>query len=178
MNTDILLMIHQLKNSIKVGSSIQEQRFTCVVIKNCAKTELDSGFNGSVTVASGQTTEATGRGKVVIQLQLGNSSMEVALQEVLLVPQLDGNLVSVKKLVNNGFSVMFTGEDCFLINGDEKLLIAKYRNKLYTLCETEKCFKANAFDESDKCIHEWHRRLSRTSKLKRHQADEGRRVEY
>lgn len=122
--------------------------------------ELNNAINGKITVANGQVIDAIGEGKVKIVLDKGYSTMEVELTDVLWVPELDGNLVSVKKLVDNGFAVEFRGNWCYLINGRQKLKIAEYKDKMYVIKEVERCFQANGVVETELCVHEWHRRLA------------------
>lgn len=122
---------------------------------------LDRTCSGEVTVASGQKIKSSGKGIVSLTVQHETGPLKVTLDKVLWVPELDENLVSVKKLTENGFSVEFTQEKCFLRNQSEKMLIAEYDGSLYRIREREKCFQASSTSESsERCVHDWHRRLA------------------
>jgi len=60
-----------------------------------------------VTVADGKEVIVSGIGSGVIKLK-GNKRT-VTLKDVLHVPKLSGNLISVKRITENGFKVQFQG---------------------------------------------------------------------
>lgn len=120
-------------------------------------TEMDQTFKGEVTVANGSQIRVMGRGKIDIIV----SGLKVTLSDVLWVPDLDANLISVHKLEKKGFIVQFKNNKCYLLRGGDEMKIAQYDGKLYRLCENEKCFAATDIDEEvERCIHDWHRRLA------------------
>ena len=121
---------------------------------------LDKSHKGEVTVASGQIVQSIGKGNVKISLKRGRTKVDVMLHNVLLVPDLDGNLVSVRKLVSNGYVVEFRDDKCYLLVGKQKMMIASFDDKLYKVCEAEKCFAATKEVNVDRCVHDWHRRLA------------------
>lgn len=88
--------------------------------------------------------------------------MNVEMSDVLWVPELEDNLVSVIKLCQRGYIVEFRIDGCYLKNGNNITLIAKPHNGLYKLCGEEKCFRTMPEEqiESEDCIHGWHRRLA------------------
>ena len=120
-----------------------------------------------VTIADGKTLKANGRGNVKIFIDNGKNKVEVRLEDVLWVPELDGNLVSFNKLVRNGYIVEFRDDKCFLLKDGQKMKIGKFDSKLYRICEDEeeKCWFTKTkhditYDKVEYCIHEWHRRMA------------------
>lgn len=118
---------------------------------------------GEVTIANGKTIKANGRGEVKIFVNNGRETVKVTLMDVLWVPELDVNLVSVNKLVRNGYVVEFKGNECFLLKDEQRMKIGEFDNKLYKICEDEKCLyikNVSNDNEVDHCVHEWHRRMA------------------
>lgn len=50
---------------------------------------------------------------------------------MLYLPGLDENLISVHKLTQKGFQVMFDGDDCLLIKGKNQMNVASNADGLY-----------------------------------------------
>lgn len=124
-------------------------------------TTIDKTFSGEVSVANGEMIKAHGIGSVILYVRDGNDMVEVTLDDVLWLPKLDGNLVSVKKLVEKGHTVEFSGDSCFLkTNANHFWEIARWQGKLYKLQEAERCSFASDDSEMEFCVHDWHRRLA------------------
>lgn len=66
-----------------------------------------------VTVANNETLQCEGMGDIYLQL---NGNMR-KLSNVLYIPELSTNLLSVSRLINNGFCVKFTKEGCTINDG-------------------------------------------------------------
>lgn len=84
--------------------------------------------------------------------------LDVELTDVLYVPDLECNLISVKQLTRNGLGVIFRNEYCSIIECNEVFTVAKCCNGLYKLNiedhRSRRSYKANL------CVHEWHSRLA------------------
>lgn len=120
--------------------------------------EFDSQCNSSIVVANGNKVECIGKGKVILSL-FGRDHL-ITLHDVLLVPSLDSNLISVSKLIDKGFAVTFDSLGCYLDKDEERLLIADKSDNLFivkTKIERVNLSKASA---SNFCIHEWHLKLA------------------
>lgn len=120
-----------------------------------------------IEIADGEKLVSTGKGEVLLMLRLpDHTHMKVVLDNVLFVPGLSGNLISVRKLTQKGFCVNFEGEKCFLKKLGENLEIARYEHSLYRIytLSSNKCGKdadlGMSAKESSKCVHEWHNVLS------------------
>lgn len=83
-------------------------------------TALDLAHEGNVTVANGEIIPVKGKGDVKLFLMNQGEQIEVTLSDVLWVPQLDGNLVSVNQLDKKGFVVEFRDGKCFFIRKNRK----------------------------------------------------------
>ena len=68
------------------------------------------------------------KGKRSIGVQTKRGSM--VIHDVLLVPYLDQNLLSVAQLVENGYSLVFEDKHCAIYNkGKEKSMVTKLKMK-------------------------------------------------
>ena len=80
-------------------------------------TEYSSFQNpGEVTVGDGRVLKVIGRGTVGLLMRL--SSGKVVLEDVLHVPDLSCNLVSVSRASENGKVTEFDGSGCWFKNSD------------------------------------------------------------
>lgn len=109
-----------------------------------------------ITVASGEqmNVEFAGDSK----LDTGNESIEV--RNILYVPQLSANLLSVHKMVCKGNTIVFNEEGCRVYNKNKQLVSScKPENGVYRIRmqpSTEKCMISKR-DESN--AMQWHRRF-------------------
>lgn len=80
---------------------------------------------------------------------------KILVKDVLYVPELQANLLSVRRLVDKGFLVKFVGKQCIIKLNDKVIAMGKMKNSLYTL----NVHHALNIKEGNHCIHEWHKRL-------------------
>lgn len=124
-------------------------------------TNINYNHNGTVLVANGEKLQVKGIGTVVINILSNNKLMTVELANALYVPQLDGHLVSVKKLTDRGYHVKFKGDVCLLKKNEEKeIVIAHNNNGLYKISSPPRCFIVEESAQEGKCVHKWHRVLA------------------
>lgn len=71
---------------------------------------LDRSFTSKVRIGNGNLIEAKGRGDVVINIGSGNK----VISDVLYVPDIDQNLLSVGQLVEKGYSLVFKNGSCII----------------------------------------------------------------
>ncbi|XP_012468995.1 uncharacterized protein LOC105787094 [Gossypium raimondii] len=81
--------------------------------------ELDIAFVSKVRIGNGELLMAKGNGKVVIASKLGNKT----ISEVLYVPNIDQNLLSVGQLLEKGYSLFFEGKTCMIKDATDQVLI-------------------------------------------------------
>lgn len=97
--------------------------------------QLDVTHKGNIIVADGN--------RAPITLASGNDSWDVELKDVLWVPGLNDNLISVNQLGRKGYTAVFTKEACHLSRGSGWFCIANHTNGLYTLNNAERCFNSS-----------------------------------
>lgn len=119
-----------------------------------------SRSDGIVCVANGEKLKVCGKGKVTLTVRCDDKSLcELQLNNVLFVPGLDCNLVSVKQLTGDETKILFDNDKCFLLRGKDRLGIGKFSNDLYRLNVIDKCLKISNHKHVD-CIHDWHRKMA------------------
>lgn len=117
-------------------------------------THIDSKIDGKVEVASGQLLHVQGQGNVKLEIQpLHNNSLDLELTDVLYVPDLECNLISVRQLIAHGLQIVFCDDYCLIVDKDDIFPLAKCKNGLYRL-------EIKRRNNAKLCIHDWHRRLA------------------
>ena len=115
-----------------------------------------------VMLGDGYAVEATGRGTVVLELtKVGRKASRCKLHEVLYVPDLSHNLLSVSKAAKAGKVVKFTETGCEILDSKKKVIAVATRVRgLYHLnCQADN-EQTNAAVNKSKVTKEdtWHRR--------------------
>ena len=120
-------------------------------------THIDKNFSNKIFLGDGNHATSKGLGTIKIQLHNG---MNVNLTNVLYVPNLAENLISVKRMTEKGLTVIFDEENCYVKDKEEISEVGKMSGGLYKLkiLQEEKCAMVEM--EEDFCVHEWHRRLA------------------
>lgn len=149
---------------------------------------------GRVTVANGEGIDSVGIGNVSINTTQGVINN---ISDVVLVPELKTNLISVKKAVEKGYCVVFDKTGCNLYNSDqfsfkgESILHGSERGGLYTLdCTVNKTVAFNVHSDSDpidlndklndedtRLLHSfqlWHKRMGHLCSYDMNQLKNGR----
>ncbi|GMF48612.1 unnamed protein product [Phytophthora fragariaefolia] len=115
--------------------------------------------NVVVTTASGTTLTATHGGKAYLPLATGGSC---TLDNVLYVPGLQRNLVSLSKVGAAGLTATFDHERCVITSGSAKLVATRRSSGLYvvTMPSTDKNAEADyASGDGPDDLAIWHARL-------------------
>jgi len=116
----------------------------------------------SVVLGNGRAIKAIGIGKINLKVIQDGVETRGVLCDVLHVPELSCNLLSVGKLAENGVTVKFQSDGCVIETATGKVLGKAERERgVYCLSvmphhSTETAFVARAGKES---IHLWHERL-------------------
>lgn len=114
-----------------------------------------------VYVANGSSVDSKGVGTVKLEIFVDNGEvMNLTINNVLFVPELDENLISVSKLTKGGFSILFQDNECFLMKGCDKVLIAEYSDGLYKVKVKRKEQVKSVVENKSHCVHEWHKILA------------------
>jgi len=119
----------------------------------------DVDHRRTVSLANGQKLSCEGIGEVFVDCVSGNGdNLPVKLTEVLYVPQLHGNLISVKKLTSKGFEVCFKDKQCVITKAGEVITSATANRCLYELDTVDRALQITE-GKCPECIHVWHNRL-------------------
>lgn len=119
---------------------------------------FDSSAKGIVKVANNTIEKVNGKGTCNVNLVNENGQISTAkLADVLYAPNIQGNLISVKKLMNNGFKIIFDKGLCEIQRNDKQMALADEINGLFTLRQLSVVNACSDKEEKKYCLHEWHR---------------------
>lgn len=128
---------------------------------------LDYKRKGYVSLADEDVKrEVQGTGSCVVKCILNDEKIqEITLDNVLYVPRLSSNLISIKKLAKNGYKIILEDVSCNIYKDGVLKAIVKPYGELYELMTTEKALVTKTINKdcSEKCIHSWHRRFGHRS---------------
>jgi len=94
---------------------------------------LDQSFNSQVKLGDGKMQKAVGKGTIAVHTKGGNKKL---ISDVLYVPNLTQNLLSVGQLIQKGFSIYFDDEKCKIIdktNNHTVAVVEMSKNKVFPL---------------------------------------------
>lgn len=113
----------------------------------------------NIKVADNKTVAVKGSGNVDFQIKDSDGIIrKIQVRNVLYVPSLTTNLLSVNQMVNNGCDVRFEKDGCKVYQNKKLILTARHCNNMYLLNNvTEAPALLSAVDESD--INLWHQRM-------------------
>lgn len=122
--------------------------------------KLDGSSESTILLADGKSTKAVGMGTGrLISVDGDGIRKNVTLANVYHVPSLAGNLLSVSKIADLGFEVVFDKAGCKVLQRGKVVLIGVRKGGLYHLKQIpEQALLAGA-KHGDSCLHLWHRRL-------------------
>ncbi|XP_011883582.1 PREDICTED: uncharacterized protein LOC105570751 [Vollenhovia emeryi] len=115
----------------------------------------------SIYVANGHKVTAIGKGTVNAKFinKLGNITA-VSIANVLYVPQIQGNFISVRRLTKMGYTVTFDNEECNIVRAHDGIQVALGEpcGNLYKLKTPNIiCAVGNSDPVAMKnCVHQWH----------------------
>lgn len=87
-----------------------------------------------VTLADGKTVMAKGieQGRIIGR-GLEGTSLEIRVKELLFVPGLSANVLSVSRITDEGYSVRFGPNDCCIMDGETVIAVGEKYNGQYYL---------------------------------------------
>jgi transposase InsO family protein len=113
-----------------------------------------------VTVANGESAKVLGIGRGELHCLNGkDEAVKVCLEDVLYVPDLTENLLSVKRLAKTGHSVGFTGEQCEISKNNIVIAKGKLSPDMYELRVPHRSLAVKQNQHTPNCQHSWHRRF-------------------
>jgi Reverse transcriptase (RNA-dependent DNA polymerase)/gag-polypeptide of LTR copia-type/Integrase core domain/GAG-pre-integrase domain len=119
---------------------------------------FDDSKRSKVSLANGEHMASLGIGDGYIHCQVANEVNKVPIKNVMFVPNLESNLLSVKQLTRQGNIVTFEGDSCTIARSKTVLAEGKLEHGLYKLVCSEAANIAKQ-ERHENCIHLWHRRL-------------------
>lgn len=125
--------------------------------------ELNEEVTGSVKFGDGSTVKIEGKGSIIFKCKNGEKRM---LKEVLYIPSLCSNIISLGQFSEEGNKVVLKGNYLWVFENQGSLLIKVKRseNRLYKLlAETEK--SECLLTKSDEVSNLWHIRLGHVNQL-------------
>jgi len=94
--------------------------------------ELDTINYGRLNLASNASTDIKGKGSVNLLVRTGEKSNQVLLNDTLHVPELRTNLMSVAKITDRGFKVIFDNQKAEIVDSNNQTkVIARRERNLY-----------------------------------------------
>ncbi|PKU75918.1 Retrovirus-related Pol polyprotein from transposon TNT 1-94 [Dendrobium catenatum] len=89
-------------------------------------TQIDKSVCAKLKLGNGELVEASGKGTIAIKTNEGKRH----IRDVLLVPSLDQSLLSVGKMMQNGYSLHFEDDVCLILDlKKDNQVVAKVRMK-------------------------------------------------
>lgn len=129
-------------------------------------TEIDSSKRGRLCLASNSSTEIAAKGTVSFDAEISGVKTNIKLINVLHVPELRSNLLSVAKITDKGFSVQFNKNRAIVTGSDKNVkLVADRVGDLYYVREFKTAECRNISNMTHKAqkqletLKTWHRRL-------------------
>ncbi|KMQ87655.1 retrovirus-related pol polyprotein from transposon tnt 1-94 [Lasius niger] len=93
-------------------------------------------YNASVLAANNQKLKALKKGTVTISVTNGRDTENVAVEEILYVPELAANLLSVSKITEKGYKVVFKRENCAILDEEDNVIAKGDDAREYTNLKT------------------------------------------
>lgn len=115
----------------------------------------------SVKIGDGSLIDAEGRGDIKVKACIADGySIELLMKDVLFVPEIEKNLVSISKCTSNGMSVLFErrGFTVRFFKDGKVVLDGIKEQKLYRL-NIHPIIEAEAYSASSDTLMTWHERL-------------------
>lgn len=112
---------------------------------------LDENYRKDIEVADHGILTAAGIGKIQVQIKLDDDEDTVDVTDVLYIPDLSTNLLSVSQLIRKGLRVNFDADGCRIIDRSGNLMAtATNVNKLYRLdCQQDSALSAKVNTKED-----------------------------
>ena len=87
-----------------------------------------------VILGNNSSIPATGQGRILVRMNTGDGHRNAVLQDVLYVPDLSGNLLSVSHFARRGAEMHFVGEGCQILDQRKEITcIGHLQGNLYTM---------------------------------------------
>lgn len=117
-------------------------------------------------VGDGNKVDVLGEGEIAFSTKVDGRATKAILRNVLYIPTLTTNLVSVGALADAGTTTIFDNGKCFLKNNNHVIAEGtRLRDKLYTLnLEVKQPSHKALYTKEARTMTEWHQTLGHTTK--------------
>ena len=125
-----LFMASQALNSHELNTWLIDSGHTNHMTKHLSIfISIDKSIQPNVKLGNNEVVQAKGKGTIAISTKRGTK----IVTNVLYIPDLDQNLLSVAQMLRNGYAVFFKGNFCFITNvhGKEIAKIKMNGNNFY-----------------------------------------------
>ena len=121
---------------------------------------IDETKRSTISLANGQSINSAGVGNTkIVSVNGKGTRVNVTLGNVYHVPMLTTNLLSVSKITDLGFEVVFDSKGCRVVKGANVMLVGERSGNLYNLKHFSEQVLLTGIKHSVSCMHLWHRRL-------------------
>lgn len=125
-------------------------------------TSLETLSESNVIVADNKSLCVKGKGTITISALVNEQIRDIIIQDVLYVPELGVNLLSVRKITEKGYIVKFDEHTCDIVNANGDIMaVAKPRNNIYSLVQPVNI----AYSCKSDTTSVWHRRLGHLNRV-------------
>lgn len=108
-----------------------------------------------VQTSNKEKIQAEGKGDITVEFSDKNAGLHAVLKDVLYVPNIDGNLLSVGRLIEKGLKITFENNEASVTNSSGEVILKAFRkNRLY---EIEEQTQLGKLMKGDSTL--WHRRF-------------------
>ena len=115
--------------------------------------DLDKSYLSKVRIGNGDFVKVEGKGAIAVEILSGTK----ILKNVLYVPKINQNLVSVGQLIGSGYSIVFNDGVCDIKDRNGVLLLSvKMMNRSFNVNWNEVCLSANTYECKESVLwHKW-----------------------
>lgn len=122
--------------------------------------QINPGSQSKIYLADGSTIDKQGVGQAILKCENGNGNMEIVrIDNVLLVPGLKANLLSVSQLAKRGIKVYFDDNGAVVVKDGRTVAVADHIDGLYKLKTQDQAMMVRTNGHKKYCLHQWHRRF-------------------
>jgi hypothetical protein len=115
--------------------------------------DLDKSYLSRVRIGNGDYVKVEGKGAIEVETLSGIKT----LKNVIYMPKINQNLVSVGQLIESGYSIFFNDGVCDIKDKNGVLLLsAKMMNRSFNVDWREVCLSANTCENNESVL--WHKR--------------------
>jgi hypothetical protein len=93
-------------------------------------------YHSTIKLGDGRPLAVKGIGEIKVKIISNNKELEILISEVLYVPEMNTNLLSISRLDKKGYRITFENQKCLIRLNDKHIaegIICKHNKNLYQL---------------------------------------------